>query len=58
MLAHQLNLVVQSALDDAVSFKTIMTKVKQIVAYIKSSVKASDLLRKFQLESGTSEDKI
>jgi len=56
--AYQLNLVVQSALDEAVSFKTIMTKVKQIVTYIKSSVKASDLLRKFQLESGTSEDKI
>lgn len=47
--AHQLNLVVQSAFNEAIGFKTIMTKVKLIVTYIKSSVKASDLLKKYQL---------
>jgi len=53
--AHKLNLLVQCALSSSEEFTKIVQKVKSIVTFFKHSVKASDILRRIQLNGGKSE---
>ncbi|KAK9708925.1 hypothetical protein QE152_g26922 [Popillia japonica] len=53
--AHTLNLVCESSLTNAEGLNIIIDKVRSIVVWFKRSVKASDQLRKVQIDAGTSE---
>ncbi|XP_011858529.1 PREDICTED: zinc finger BED domain-containing protein 1-like [Vollenhovia emeryi] len=53
--AHTLNLVVTNSLDKAKTASMIISKVREIVKFIKRSVNASDELRKKQREAGKME---
>ncbi|KAK9718440.1 hypothetical protein QE152_g23197 [Popillia japonica] len=52
--AHTLNLVCESSLTNAEGLNIIIDKVRSIVVWFKRSVKASDQLRKVQIDAGTS----
>ncbi|KYM97822.1 Zinc finger BED domain-containing protein 1 [Cyphomyrmex costatus] len=49
--AHQLNLVVRDAIKLTPEFKNIVTKVKEIVTFLKRSVEAADELRALQMKT-------
>ncbi|KAK9744833.1 hypothetical protein QE152_g7412 [Popillia japonica] len=53
--AHTLNLVCESSLTNAEGLNIIIDKVRSIVVWFKRSVKASDQLRKVEIDAGTSE---
>lgn len=56
--AHALNLLVDQALSDSPSIVQIINKVKQIVTYSKQSVKAADVIKYIQKNSGMTESTI
>lgn len=56
--AHTINLVVTKSIDDSNNCTELITKVRDIVKYIKRSVNASDELRKRQLEMGLKEGQL
>ncbi|XP_063226693.1 zinc finger BED domain-containing protein 4-like [Bacillus rossius redtenbacheri] len=51
--AHTINLVVTKSIDDANNCTELISKVRDIVKYIKKSVNASDELWKRQMETGS-----
>lgn len=56
--AHTINLVVTKSIDESNNCTELITKVRDIVKYIKRSVNASDELRKRQLEMGVKEGQL
>ncbi|XP_017470532.1 PREDICTED: zinc finger BED domain-containing protein 4-like [Rhagoletis zephyria] len=55
--AHTLNLVVTQAIDKSTEVSALISKVRDIVKFIKRSVNASDELRKKQIDAGASEER-
>ncbi|XP_045780821.1 E3 SUMO-protein ligase ZBED1-like [Maniola jurtina] len=56
--AHKINLVVTKSIEDAKNCNILISKVRDIVKFIKRSVNASDELRKRQIEMGLKEGQI
>ncbi|XP_054083093.1 zinc finger BED domain-containing protein 4-like isoform X1 [Zeugodacus cucurbitae] len=52
--AHTLNLVVTQSIDKSTEVSALITKVRDIVKFIKRSVNASDQLRQKQIDTGVS----
>ncbi|XP_054091792.1 zinc finger BED domain-containing protein 4-like [Zeugodacus cucurbitae] len=52
--AHTLNLVVTQSIDKSTEVSALITKVRDIVKFIKRSVNASDQLRQKQIDTGAS----
>lgn len=56
--AHTLNLVCENSLTNTEGLSIIIDKIRSIVVWFKRSVKASDQLRKIQIDAGTIEGNI
>ncbi|XP_015367678.1 PREDICTED: zinc finger BED domain-containing protein 4-like [Diuraphis noxia] len=56
--AHMLNLIHQKAISNIPTLVSLLTKIKQIVTFLKHSVVASDKLTSLQLQDGTNKESI